>query len=138
MERGTYEERLSYLRVPYQHVFDILRRLNQQFYSSGEWKRLRDYVIARDNGCDIALPDRVILGPPVVHHMVPLLPEDFAPFSLRHASPPYQYTTSCDFLLDPDFLITVSRETHERIHGSGVASHLPPSGDRKPGDTKLW
>lgn len=121
---SSYEDRLRYLLSPFQDVFGDLRYLDQQFYSSGEWRRVRGEVIARDNGCDLALPDKPVHGELVVHHMVPITPDDF--------------TSTSSFLLDPAFLITCSRHTHELIHGRGRETLLIPSGERTPGDTRLW
>lgn len=133
--RRTYSElltfhdffsRLRYLLAPFQDDFGTLRYLNQQFYSSGEWRRIRRDVIARDNGCELALSDMPISGELVVHHMVPILPVDFTS------------SGTTDYLLDPEYLITCSRKTHEMIHGRGREFLLIPSGERKPGDTRLW
>lgn len=121
-----FHSRLKYLLAPFQDDFGALRFLNQQFYSSGEWRRTRRDVITRDNGCELALPGVPVCGEVVVHHMVPILPVDFTSNSIS------------DYLLDPEYLITCSRETHELIHGRGREFLLTPSGERRPGDTKAW
>lgn len=121
-----FRSRLAYLLAPFQDDFGALRYLNQQFYSSGEWRRVRRNVIARDNGCELALSNMPIGGELVVHHMVPILPVDFTS------------NGTTDFLLDPEYLITCSRETHDMIHGRGREFLLIPSGERRPGDTRLW
>ncbi len=101
----TYEERFNYLILGGgvgKDTFGFDRYLNQQFYRSEEWKRIRDLVILRDNACDLGLPGYEILGTIHVHHMNPILPEDII--------------NSSDYLLNIDYLICVSPETHNAIH----------------------
>lgn len=121
----TYEERLAYLRtgqLPSELTFDQLRGLNQQFYNSIGWKSVRKYVIARDLGFDLGVPGREIFGRAIVHHMNPIVPKDLY---LGHEE-----------VLDPEFLITVSHDTHQAIH---FGFEKPdPFIERRPGDTKLW
>lgn len=124
-ELETYEDRLEYLRtngLSSELTFDKLRVLNQRFYNSPEWKRVRRFVIARDLGYDLGVPGREINGRVMVHHMNPLLPKDLL--------------VNVELALDPEFLITVSHDTHQAIH-FGVEP-LEPMSDRRPGDTKLW
>lgn len=121
----TFEQRLDFLRtdgLPSELTFDQLRDLNQRFYNSPEWKRIRRIVIARDLGFDLAIPGREIFGKVIVHHMNPLTPKDLYLFSSN--------------ALDPDFLITVSEDTHKAIH----FGFQPPELfiERRAGDTKLW
>lgn len=123
----TYEDRLDYLRghpsAPAELSFGSLRDLNQKFYNSRAWKEVRDYVVARDLGYDLAIPGRHILGRVIVHHMNPLKPKDLY--------------AGDGIALDPEFLITVSHETHLGIH----FEHIPTSPilvERRKGDTKLW
>lgn len=121
----TFEERLEFLRTPAlssELSFDQLRYLNQKFYNSRAWKRTRKSVIARDLGFDLGIPGREIFGRVLVHHMNPLTPKDV----LNHSQN----------ALDPEFLITVSEETHRAIHYGSDAPTIDV--DRKPGDTKLW
>lgn len=128
MDIPTYEERLRYLAAPHpvgDETFASLRKLNQDFYHSSEWRNVRDRVITRDWGCDLGLRDRPILGTPIVHHMVELTPDDF----LQHSV----------FLLNPDYLITVSRQTHDLIHYGFARFSAPPSViERVPFDTCPW
>ena len=52
----TFEERFRYLRLRGSigvSTFGFDRYLNQAFYQSTEWKRVRDVVIVRDNSCDL-------------------------------------------------------------------------------------
>lgn len=121
----TYEERLEYLRtdgLPSEVTFDQLRYLNQKFYNSVGWKRVRRTVIARDLGFDLAIPGLEILGKVIVHHMNPILPKDL-------------YLGN-KIVLDPEGLVTTSHYTHQAIHYG--APPLPTFIEREPGDTKLW
>lgn len=121
----SFESRLEFLRtdgLPSELTFDQLRYLSQKFYNSKAWKEVRDFVIARDLGFDLAIPGRTINGRVLVHHMTPLIPKDL-------------YVGS-KIPLDPDLLITVSHPTHQAIHFGSIVPE--PFVERKPGDTKLW
>ena len=52
----TFEERYEYLKLDGsvgEETFGCYRYLNQQFYKyDPDWKKIRDEVIFRDNGCD--------------------------------------------------------------------------------------
>lgn len=124
----TFEDRFNYLRLNGQvgrETFGFDRIYNQMFYRSREWKDIRNYVITRDLGCDLGIKDREIQGRIMVHHMNPISLED-----IQHSS---------DYLLNPEFLITVSPKTHDAIHYSDESILLPSMViERKPGDTKLW
>lgn len=123
----TFEERFAYLDLRGQVgevTFGSNRWVNQRFYQSDVWKRVRDIVILRDNGCDLGIPGYEIHGRVLIHHMNPITMEDLA------------YGT--DQALDPEYLITTTHRTHNAIH-YGDDSLLPrPVIERKPGDTKLW
>ena len=102
---NTFEDRFNYLKLNStvgDDTFGFDRYLNQQFYKSREWKSVRDYVITRDNGCDLGIPGMEIHGPIYIHHINPINIED-----IEHSS---------DKLLDPENLICVSFETHNAIH----------------------
>lgn len=123
--RPTFKERLEFLKtdgLPSELTFDQLRYLNQRFYNSSIWKKVREYVIARDYGFDLAVPGREIYGKVIVHHMNPLTAKDLY-LGVKEA-------------LDPDLLITVSHRTHQAIHFD--AELEIPFIERTPGDTKLW
>lgn len=124
----SFEDRFNYLRLNGQvgrETFGFDRIYNQKFYRSKEWKDIRNYVITRDLGCDLGIKDREIQGRIMVHHMNPISLED-----IQHSS---------DYLLNPEFLITVSPKTHDAIHYSDESILLPSMViERKPGDTKLW
>lgn len=124
----TFEERIEYLKltgIVGEDTFGFDRYLNQRFYHSDEWDRVRNAVIIRDNGCDLGIQDREIFSKIIVHHMNPIIKKDF----------------SEDFkiLLDPEFLISTSLSTHNYIH-YGHEEQLAPSSfkERSPYDTCPW
>lgn len=123
----TFEERYEYLRLNGrvgQDTFGFDRYLNQNFYRSAEWRRIRDRVIVRDNGCDLAIDDRIIYGKILIHHMNPITDKDL--FNLS------------DILLDPEYLICVSHNTHNAIHyGDGERLVKDPI-VRTKNDTCPW
>lgn len=123
----TFEERYEYLRLNGrvgEDMFGFDRYLNQNFYRSAEWRRIRDRVIVRDNGCDLAIDDRIIYGKILIHHMNPITDKDL--FNLS------------DILLDPEYLICVSHNTHNAIHyGDGERLVKDPI-IRTKNDTCPW
>lgn len=124
----TFDDRFEYLQLGGKvgfHTFGYDRYLNQDFYQkSDEWKAVRNFVIARDLGCDLAMPDRPLEKYINVHHMNPLAVEDF----LEHS----------DFLLNPDFLICTSDRTHKGIHYGTLDSVMRDPIERSPYDTCPW
>ena len=101
----TFEERFKYLQLSGfvgKETFGFDRYLNQNFYRSAEWKRIRDQVIVRDNGCDLGIEDRTIAGKILIHHMNPINDKDILNMT--------------DILLNPEYLICVSHITHNAIH----------------------
>ena len=75
----TFEERFRYLQLKGfvgKDTFGFDRYLNQNFYRSATWKRVRDQVIIRDNGCDLGIEDRLIYGKVLIHHMNPINARD--------------------------------------------------------------
>ncbi len=123
----TFEERFEYLKLGGQvgvDTFGFDRYLNQAFYRSAEWKRVRDAVIIRDNGCDLGIIGREIGGRIIIHHINPITVED-----IQRAS---------EFLLNPEYLVCVSHETHNAIH-YGDSEQLPKdSVPRFANDTCPW
>lgn len=122
-----YYDRFRYLQVRGEigkETFGWERYLNQSFYRSKEWRRVRDKVIMRDNGCDLAHPDYEIHDLIVIHHMNPISPEDIE--------------VGNDCIFDPEFLICTSSITHKAIHygDENLLPSLPV--ERRPGDTCLW
>ena len=103
----TFEERFQYLKLSGavgKETFGFDRYLNQNFYRSAAWKRVRDQVIVRDNGCDLGIDDRIIYGKILIHHMNPINDRDILDLT--------------DILLNPEYLICVSHLTHNAIHYS--------------------
>lgn len=104
----TFLERFNYLKLNDHHigddVFGFNRYMNQKFYRSQEWRKIRDYVIMRDNGCDLGMRGREIYSQIIIHHMNPISKEDII--------------NATDLLLDPEYLICVSDSTHRAIHWS--------------------
>ena len=104
---ATFEERFQYLKLSGtvgKETFGFDRYLNQNFYRSAAWKRVRDQVIMRDNGCDLGIDDRIIYGKILIHHMNPINDRDILDLT--------------DILLNPEYLICVSHITHNAIHYS--------------------
>lgn len=123
----TFDERLEYLLL-HGHVgentFGFDRYLNQEFYRSYEWRRVRDEVIVRDNGCDLAVPGFDIPNSPLVHHMIPITPN-----AIAHGE---------SWIIDPQYLITTTQRTHNTIHFGFDSPESREIVERTPGDTKLW
>lgn len=123
----TFKERYEYLRLGGlvgQDTFGFDRYLNQKFYHSPEWKRIRRDVIIRDEGRDLALEGYELHGEIIVHHMNPILPNDLVDVS--------------EILINPEFLVCVSKRTHDAIH-FGDASLLPQlPNERTPNDMCPW
>ena len=123
----TFEERYKYLQLKGSvgiDTFGFDRYLNQKFYKSKEWKRIRDYVIIRDNGCDLGIADRTIDRRVIIHHMNPIDLKDIQDVS--------------DFLLNPEYLITTTHSTHNAIHYGDEQLLVKESVIRKPNDTCPW
>lgn len=124
---STFSERFEYLKLG-GHVgrstFAFDRYLNQKFYSTREWQDVRQYVIFRDNGCDLGIDGYEIYHRPLVHHMNPMGIEDILEKE--------------EWILDPEFLITTTHSTHNDIH-YGIESLTPKVvTERSPNDTNLW
>ena len=123
----SFEERFRYLCLSGQvgePTFGWDRWINQDFYTSRQWRQARNFVIARDLGCDLGIPGYEIHDKVYVHHMNPMSVRD-----ITHGE---------EHILDPEFLITTTHRTHNAIH-YGDERQLPRLFvERKPGDTKLW
>ncbi len=123
----TWEERFEYLKlsgIVGEDTFGFDRYLNQRFYRSKEWKDLRNKIIARDMGCDLGMPGYDILYDKViVHHMNPIVPKDIV--------------DATEYLLNPNFLITVSIDTHNAIH-YGTENKPKVYEERHANDTCPW
>lgn len=121
------QERYEYLKLDGRvgtETFGIDRWINQQFYRDKNlWKRIRDQVIVRDNGCDMGLSGWDIYGKVIVHHMNPIRKEDFE--------------NDLSSILNPEYLICVSHQTHLSIHYGDVYNPFTEA-ERSDRDTCLW
>ena len=123
----TFEERYEYLRLDGrvgEETFGFDRWLNQTFYKSEEWLSMRDKIIVRDNGCDLGIPGRDIYSRILIHHMNPITKEDI----LRRS----------DILLNPEYLICVTPNTHRAIHYGNSNLLMKDPITRRPNDTCPW
>lgn len=125
---STFIERYEYLKLGGsvgRDTFGFDRYLNQVFYQRNpRWRKSRDYVIIRDNGCDLGMEGREIYGKIIVHHMNPVTLED-----LEKDSP---------ILYDPEFLICTIHTTHNAIHyGDSNLLIMEPT-VRTQNDTCPW
>ena len=123
----TFEERYEYLRIGGkvgEETFGFDRHLNQIFYKSPEWLEVRDYVIVRDNGCDLGISDREIHSRILVHHMNPIRVEDI----VRRSK----------YLLDPEYLISTMKSTHDAIHYGDSSLLITTPIERSRNDTCPW
>ena len=123
----TFEERFRYLQLGGkvgEDTFGHDRYLNQMFYTSDEWRRIRRDVIVRDNGCDLGIQDREIHGLIIIHHMNPITIEDIINRS--------------EFLLNQEYLITKKKNTHDAIHFSDERILITDPIERRPNDTCPW
>ena len=125
----SFIERYRYLKLNNkvgEETFGFDRYLNQHFYRLKEWKDIRNYVITRDNGCDLGMEDREIPEgiPIIVHHINPI--------SLKDIS------NKLDWILDPEFLICTTKRTHEAIHYGDESLLYDEPIERTPNDTCLW
>lgn len=125
---ATFEERFRYLQLSGsvgKDTFGFDRYINQQFYRSREWKSIRDHVIVRDNGCDLGVEGYEIYGRIYIHHMNPIMLKDIK--------------DSTEFLLNPEYLITTTLNTHNAIHygNEDFLSSLNPI-ERSKNDTCPW
>lgn len=123
----TFEERYEYLKLDGQvgsDTFGFDRYLNQVFYKSPEWRSVRNEVIVRDNGCDLGIEGREIHTKILVHHMNPISKEDILQRS--------------DILLNPEYLITTVKRTHDAIHYGDADALIKDPIERSANDTCPW
>lgn len=124
---SDYKDRYNYLKLlgsVGESTFGFDRYLNQRFYTSKEWLSIRDYVIVRDNGCDLGVEGYDIHGRIYIHHMNPILPKDIV--------------GTTEFLLNPEYLITTTHETHNAIHYGDESLLVTDPIVRSPNDTCPW
>lgn len=124
----SFEDRFNYLRLDGQvgrDTFGFDRIFNQRFYKSREWLALRDFVMLRDNGCDLGVEGHEIQGQRIIiHHINPISLEDIE--------------KSSDFLLDPEYLITTIHNTHNAIHYGDENLLITAPIERSRNDTCPW
>lgn len=123
----TFKQRFEYLKLNghvAEETFGFDRYINQLFYSSDDWKRVRDLVIMRDLGCDLGVEGFEIFGRVMVHHMNPITVDDI--------------TNRKEIILDPEFLVCVSHETHNALHYGNINMLCLDVIERTPNDTCPW
>lgn len=125
---NTFMERYDYLAlkgVVGEQTFGYERYHNQRFYTSRQWKQVRDHVITRDFGNDLGVDGYEIMGENIiVHHMNPMTPDN-----IIHGD---------ETILDPEFLISTTHKTHNAIHYGDKSELTKVLVERRPGDTRLW
>lgn len=122
-----FEDRFAYLKLDGRIADDTFgwdRWINQRFYHTSEWKRVRDQVIVRDSGYDLASRGHEISGQILIHHMNPIRLEDLM--------------ERPDYVLDPEFLVCVSKATHNAIHYGNIDLLPSPMIQRSRNDTCPW
>lgn len=127
VKRPDFESRYEYLRLGGnvgESTFGFDRYINQSFYRSREWKNVRDVVIVRDDGCDLGIQGREIHAGILIHHINPLDVSDL----IHHE----------EWVLNPDFLVTTTHNTHNAIHYGNRSLLRQPYRPRAFGDTRLW
>lgn len=124
---NTFEERFKYLKLSGsigKETFGFDRYINQAFYNSQDWKKVKDFVIIRDNGCDLGMDGYEIHGRIYVHHMNPISIEDIL------------YKT--DYLINPEYLISTTHLTHNAIHYGDETLLIKAPICRSKNDTCPW
>lgn len=123
----SFKDRFNYLKLDGkigEDTFGFDRWLNQTFYTSPEWRRVRDQVIVRDNGNDLGIDGMRIYGKVLIHHMNPITYKNIV-----HRD---------EDILNPEYLICVSQRTHNAIHyGSEDLLSTDPI-ERTQNDTCPW
>lgn len=123
----TLRERFKYLAL-YGAVgattFGFDRYMNQRFYTSSEWRRVRNEIIVRDLGCDLGVPGHEVHSRLYIHHMNPMTVDD-----IKHGNAD---------IIDPEFLVATTHLTHNAIHYGDERLLPKPFVERRRGDTKLW
>lgn len=122
-----FEERFEYLNLAGEvgsETFGFDRWMNQTFYRSREWRDARDFVIVRDNGCDLGVAGYEVGNDALVHHLNPMTPEDLI--------------QKQEWILDPEYLVLTTKRTHNAIHFGDSSLLRKPLVERRPGDTTPW
>ena len=127
MKFDNFIDRYNYLKLGGkvgEETFGFDRYLNQQFYKSKEWLRLRDEIIIRDKACDLGIPDREIPSRIIIHHMNPITKNDII--------------NQTEFLLNPEYMICVTKRTHDAIHYGDESLLFTGLVERTKNDTCPW
>lgn len=124
----TFQERFDLLRqngLVGEQTFGGHRHLNQQLYQSSKWRKLRNEIIIRDLGNDLAVNGLSITGPIYIHHITPVTVDDLL--------------SQNGIVYDPENLICTSFATHQALHYERGTPLIPPeTTERKPYDTCPW
>ena len=123
----TFEERFEYLKLKSfvgKETFGYDRYINQQFYKSPRWIRLREEIILRDQGLDLACEGFEIYGRIIIQHMNPISLDDIL--------------SDTEYLMNPEYLISVSNNTHQAIHYGDIDIVPVLPKERTPNDTCPW
>lgn len=123
----TFNERFKYLKLDGKvgnATFGSDRFLNQIFYQSYEWRKIRNEIIVRDLGCDLGIEGLDIHSKILIHHMNPISAKDLIERS--------------DFLMNPEYLICTCKRTHDAIHYGDESVLCEEPVVRRPGDTCPW
>lgn len=123
----SFAERFNFCKLSGEvgvETFGFDRLINQKFYKSSVWMKLRDEIILRDNGCDLAIPGREIQGRIYIHHLNPLRLNDII--------------NCTEYLLDPKYLVCVSHNTHNAIHYGTEENLYRDPIERKSNDMCPW
>jgi hypothetical protein len=127
MRLETFAERFHYLTLRGRvgdSTFGFDRYMNQKFYTSAQWRNVRYKVISRDLGRDLAVEGYEIHERPTIHHMNPMTVSNLV--------------DGDEEVLDPEYLITTTHQTHNAIHFGDQKLLRQPLVERRAGDTKLW
>ena len=128
LQLNTFEDRLEYLYIGEQvgvRTFGSARYLNQRFYRSARWKRTRRDIILRDDGCDLAMDGMELSNRNIIiHHINPITEQDILE------------DNAC--LYDPNNLVSVSLDSHNRIHYGVTRNEVPLVLERTPNDMCPW
>ena len=123
----TFEDRFKYLQLKGsvgKDTFGYDRYLNQLFYQTIEWKRLRRDLIITDCGCDLGVEGYEIHGRIIIHHMNPITKEDLL--------------DRTDYLMNPEYLICTTHSTHNAIHYGDESLLVTAPIVRSKNDTCPW
>lgn len=122
---NSFDERYEYLKLNGQVsgiTFGFDRYLNQMFYKSPIWLKVRNEIIIRDLGCDLGLDGYEIHSKIIIHHMNPISVDDIL--------------QNTNYLADPNYLICTSLNTHNAIHYGNRSPNIIK--ERHSGDTCPW